>query len=87
MKQLKERQLLKKDAVVNEIERYRWIESEKKGYDIGFQEAADSWIVFYALAWLKYHTPSTRMFRLKPFFRRTLKSKKEKSVSPSFSCR
>ena len=79
MPQVDERKLLRKTSVVNEIERYRWIESEKCGYDIGFRKAADHWIVFYALAWLKYHTPSTKRLRLTPFVRRSLQLKRVRS--------
>ena len=79
MPQVDERKLLRKTGVVNEIERYRWIESEKCGYDIGFQKAADHWIVFYALAWLKYQTPATRKYRLNSVVRRSLQFKKVKN--------
>jgi hypothetical protein len=39
-----------------EIERYKWIESEKLGQDIGFDRAAKEWIDQYSKAWLKVHT-------------------------------
>jgi hypothetical protein len=33
-------ELLKDKDIVNEINRYKWLESEKKGIDIGFDKAA-----------------------------------------------
>jgi len=72
MIQLDERKLLRNNNVVSEIERYRWIESEKCGYDIGFRYAADHWIVFYALTWLKYHAPAKR-YTLNSIVRRSFK--------------
>ena len=35
-----------------EILRHKWIESEKVGYDIGFERALIDWIVKHRLAWL-----------------------------------
>lgn len=69
------RKLLRSRKVINEIERYRWIESEKCGFDIGFNKAADHWIVYHALAWLKYHSPTARKYSLRPNLRRSLQSK------------
>jgi hypothetical protein len=34
-----------------EILRHKWIESEKVGYDIGFERALLDWIVKYRAAW------------------------------------
>ena len=34
-----------------EILRHKWIESEKAGYDIGFERALMHWIVKYRSAW------------------------------------
>ena len=34
-----------------EILRHKWIESEKAGYDIGFEHALMDWIVKYRSAW------------------------------------
>lgn len=34
-------------AQVREIEKYKWIESERERYDIGFQRAAFEWIQRY----------------------------------------
>ena len=36
-----------------EILRHKWIESEKAGYDIGFERALIDWIVKYRSVWLE----------------------------------
>ena len=38
-----------------EILRHRWIESEKAGYDIGFERALLDWTMKYRLAWCESH--------------------------------
>lgn len=43
---------------VEEINRYKWIESEKKGHDIGDYTAAKEWIVNYYARWLEDHRDS-----------------------------
>jgi hypothetical protein len=35
-------------AQIDEINRYKWIESERLGYDIGSQRAAFEWIKKYS---------------------------------------
>ncbi len=47
--------LLKDSRVRAEIERHKWIESEKAGRDIGFDEAAQDWLDHYAKEWLRQH--------------------------------
>jgi hypothetical protein len=42
---------LKDQQVRQEIERYKWIESEKAGHDIGFDKAADDWLKLHAKEW------------------------------------
>lgn len=49
--------LLDDPRVINEIERYKWIESERIGRDIGLERAAREWIEAYAAIWLKIHKP------------------------------
>lgn len=58
MKTLDKTQLLKIPEVVDEIHRHLWIESEKAGYDRGFDWAADDWIKRFAKDWIAYHKPS-----------------------------
>jgi hypothetical protein len=36
-----------------EILKHKWIESEKAGYDIGFERALTDWIVKYRTNWRK----------------------------------
>jgi hypothetical protein len=44
-----------------EILRHKWIESEKAGYDIGFERALTDWIVKHRSKWRKgrQSTPSS----------------------------
>ena len=53
-----QRKLLEDPAVVEEIQRHLWIESEKAGYDIGYEKAAEDWIARYSDDWIKFHTPT-----------------------------
>ena len=41
-----------------EILRHKWIESEKAGYDIGFERALLDWIVKYRSVWRKHRRES-----------------------------
>ncbi len=41
-------------AQIEEIKRYKWIESEKRGYDIGFNQAAIEWIKLYSQTFREY---------------------------------
>jgi hypothetical protein len=43
--------LLKDVRVVKEIERHKWIESEKAKKDIGFDQAAQDWLNRFSDAW------------------------------------
>lgn len=49
------KELLKDKRVVEEINRHLWIESEKAGYDIGFERAAEDWLKRFSGEWIKYH--------------------------------
>ena len=37
----------------DEILKHKWIESEKVGYDIGFEKALTDWIIKYRAKWRK----------------------------------
>jgi hypothetical protein len=37
-----------------EILKHKWLESEKAGYDIGFERALTDWIVKYRSGWRKW---------------------------------
>ena len=39
-----------------EIHRHKWLESEKAGYDIGFENAMVSWVVHHRAQWRKTRT-------------------------------
>ena len=52
--------LLKNKKVIDEINRHRWIESEKAGHDIGFERASVEWLEKFSLAWMQYHMPNRR---------------------------
>jgi len=50
-------ELLQDQRVVDEINRHLWIESEKAGYDIGFDKAKEEWLEKFSKAWMTYHMP------------------------------
>ena len=50
-------ELLRIPEVIEEIRRHLWIESEKSGYDLGFEWAAKDWLNRFAKAWIGYHRP------------------------------
>jgi len=50
------KKLLKDQRVRKEIDKHKWIESEKAGYDIGFEKAAEDWISRYADEWEQRHS-------------------------------
>ncbi len=41
-------------AMREEIEKHKWLESEKVGYDIGFEQAMVDWIVRYGGDWWRW---------------------------------
>jgi hypothetical protein len=42
-----------------EIMKHKWIESEKAGYDIGFERALTDWIVKHRSKWRKSRQPAS----------------------------
>ena len=42
-----------------EILKHKWIESEKLGYDIGFERALTDWIIRHRASWRKSRQAST----------------------------
>ena len=54
------KKLLGNKKVVDEINRHRWIESEKAGRDIGFERASSDWLERFSQAWMDYHVPRQR---------------------------
>ncbi len=51
--------LLENQQVVEEVRRHLWIESEKAGYDIGFQAAARDWLEKFSADWMNHYMPSS----------------------------
>ena len=49
--------LLGDKRVIAEIQRHLWIESEKSGYDIGFEKAKEDWLKKFSVTWMEYHMP------------------------------
>ncbi|MCD4781932.1 MAG: hypothetical protein K8S27_15505 [Candidatus Omnitrophica bacterium] len=78
MNKLKNSYLLKDRKVVDEINRHLWIESEKAGQDIGFDQAAEDWLENFSKAWMDYHIPK-RKFPLKKLFLSSKKALTRKS--------
>lgn len=58
--------LMKNPEVVDEINRHKWIESEKAGYDIGFEKAAEDWIEQYSQEWMDANQRKTKNGRKVP---------------------
>ena len=48
-------ELLKDKDILNEINKYKWLESEKTGSDIGFERASKEWINTYSKQYLTRH--------------------------------
>jgi len=48
-------ELLKDRDILKEVNRHKWLESEKAGYDIGFDRAAREWINAYSEKYLTQH--------------------------------
>ena len=57
MATIEREKLLQVKEVIDEINRYKWLQSELAGFDVGFQKAADDWFQKYAAAWVAYHLP------------------------------
>lgn len=47
--------LLKDREILNEINKHKWLASEKEGADIGFERAAREWIDNYSKQYLAKH--------------------------------
>ncbi len=52
--------IMKDPQAVEEINKFKWIESEKAGCDIGFAEASRRWIESFGRTWLSAHTPKAK---------------------------
>jgi hypothetical protein len=65
MKSIISSELLKDKDVVNEINRYKWLESEKVGSDIGFERASREWINLHSKQYFEQHPGKTAILWLK----------------------
>jgi hypothetical protein len=54
----KNSELLSNERVRQEIERYKWCESEKAGYDIGSEKATADWLARFGDDWKKANVPA-----------------------------
>lgn len=54
------KKLLKDRRVVEEIQRHMWIESEKTGCEIDFDQAAQDWLDNFSKAWMNYYMPKKK---------------------------
>jgi len=48
-------ELLKDKDILNEINRHKWLASEKAGSDIGFERASREWISAYSKQYFTQH--------------------------------
>ena len=78
-------QLLRNKKAVDEINRHRWIESEKAGYDIGFENASVDWLKKFSSAWMQYHMPKRNPSSgsVRPAHKAKSSSKKTPKKKPS----
>ena len=54
------KELLKNREVQEEIDRHKWFESERAGYDIGYETAAEDWLKKFSAAWMAYNMPTNK---------------------------
>lgn len=55
------KKILQDRRVIEEINRHLWIESEKVGFDKGFEWAAEDWLKRFSKAWIDYHMPQKKL--------------------------
>ena len=53
------------EDILNEVNKYKWYESEKAGADIGFERASREWIHSYSKDFLANHSNKTSFLSLK----------------------
>jgi hypothetical protein len=63
-------ELLKDKDVLNEINRYKWLASEKAGSDIGFERAAREWVNAYSKQYFTQHPGKSALlwFKSQPIY-------------------
>lgn len=68
MKIISTKELLRDQDIINEINKFKWIESEKAGSDIGFEKAAREWIKSYSGTYLNHHPGKATAMLITNFF-------------------
>ena len=58
-------ELIKDKDILSEINRYKWIASEKAGKDIGFERATREWINTYSQKYLAQHPGKSTVLWIK----------------------
>ena len=67
-----------------EILRHKWYESEKAGYDIGFERALTDWIIKHRAKWRKARLQTPALYQFSPL-RRSREAAKEMGQHSTFS--
>ena len=60
MAKIKNENFLSDPRVVQEIERHRWLESEKAGGDIGWDKASSDWLSRFSETWAQFNLKEKR---------------------------
>ena len=58
-------ELLKDREIISEINKYKWLASEKEGNDIGFERASREWINNYSKQYLAKHPGRSALLWIK----------------------
>ena len=61
-------ELLKDKDILEEINKHKWIESEKTGRDIGFEQACRDWISTYSQKYLAERPNKSAILWFKTIF-------------------
>ena len=75
-------EILGDKRVIEEIQKYLWIESEKAGHDIGLERATKEWLKHYGEEWTKYHMPE-KYLMFKPAKKKRTVKKEVTKKSPA----
>ena len=59
MLKMQKKKILKDPRVQEEIDKHKWLESERAGYDIGYEKATDDWVKNFANEWEDRHCDKT----------------------------
>jgi len=70
MTTINDTELLKDQDILKEINRYKWLESEKLGTDIGLERAAREWINSCSRQYFNQHPGKSALLWIKsqPFY-------------------